>query len=115
MDESFEYNTTVSVAAVGLVRKSYVQPLTVKWVRDHDDNGNLTNYSEFPVQLNPIDPPVFLTWVVEAPLDVGGTLQIDLKLAKVCRATFRAHSLLLMGTLILGLSECERLRLPNVR
>lgn len=66
-----------------LVRKSYVQPLTVKWVRDHEDNGNLTNYTEFPVELMPADPPVFLTWAVEAPLDAGGTLQVELKLAKV--------------------------------
>lgn len=86
-----------SEEAVELVRKSSVQPLTIKWVTDTSDGtGNLTANTNIAVSLQPDDPPVVFSWTVLSPTDVGGTLVVDVKVNQVfasvssrCRETVK--------------------------
>ena len=70
---------------IQLVRKNYVQPLTVKWVQDqgNSSSSSVSSNVDIAVTLNPGDPPVNFEWIVVSPTDVGGTLVVDVNLEKV--------------------------------
>ena len=75
---------TVKENAVELVRKSYSQPLTVKWVKDRSDGSqNMTSDLDISVNLRPGDDPVVYSLTVLSPTDVGGTLVVDVKFNEV--------------------------------
>lgn len=66
------------------MRKNYVQPLTVKWVTFNSAiDSNVSANVNFNVSLHPAAPPVYFSLSISSPTDVGGTLQIELKLEKV--------------------------------
>lgn len=71
-----------------LKKKSYVQPLTSKWVTHDSIDSNVSSQVDFSVTLHADDPPVYFTWSIDSPTDVGGTLQIELKLEKVINTNF---------------------------
>lgn len=68
---------------VKLVRKNYVQALSAKWVVDQSIDGNISASSDSNIDLGPSDLPTYFTWTVLSPIDVGGTLQVDIKFNKV--------------------------------
>lgn len=75
--------------AVELVRKSYSQPLTVKWVKDRNDGSqNMTSDLDTSVNLRPGDDPVIYSFTILTPTDVGGTLVVDVKFNEVLTCFF---------------------------
>ena len=70
--------------ATQLARKNYVQPLNAKWVIDQSNgDSNISANTDFMVDLQPSGPSTMLSWTILSPIDLGGTLQIDLKFNKV--------------------------------
>ncbi len=70
--------------AIQLVKKNYVQPLNTKWVLDKSNgDGNISASTDFMLHLQPSDPSTLLSWTIQSPTDLGGTLQIDIKFDKV--------------------------------
>lgn len=83
-DSSVSVGERIDDSAVKLVRKSYVQPLSAKWVLDQSkEDGNITANTESILDLESSDIPSFLSWTILSPSDVGGTLQVDIKFNKV--------------------------------
>ena len=71
-------------SAIELMRKNYVQPLTAKWtIFDSSIDSNVSANVNFNVSLHPAAPPIYYSLSISSPTDVGGTLQIELKLEKV--------------------------------
>lgn len=67
-----------------LVRKNYVQSLSTKWVLEgKNGDGNISASTESSVDLLPNNLSSYWSWTVISPIDVGGTLQVDIKLNKV--------------------------------
>ena len=76
--------TDIQLTTTELMRKNYVQPLTVKWVTFNSAiDSNVSANVNFNVSLHPAAPPVYFSLSISSPTDVGGTLQIELKLEKV--------------------------------
>ena len=70
--------------ATQLARKNYVQPLNAKWVIDQSNgDSNISANTDFMVDLQSSGPSTLLSWTILSPIDLGGTLQIDLKFNKV--------------------------------
>ena len=67
--------------ATPLVRKSYPQPLTVVW--ETEQGPNLTGNRSFVINMTTGDAPALLMWSISSPDDLGGTLQVDLKINTV--------------------------------
>ena len=66
------------------MRKNYVQPLTAKWTTfDNAIDSNVSANVNFNVSLHPAASPIYFSLSISSPTDVGGTLQIELKLDKV--------------------------------
>ena len=74
---------------IPLVRKNYAQALNVKWVLDHktEEGFNISANTESMIDLELNDPPKFFSWSVISPMDIGGTLQVDVKFDKVNYST----------------------------
>ncbi len=73
-----------TATSVKLVRKSFVQPLSAKWVLDQSkEDGNITANVESILDLESGNIPTFISWTILSPTDVGGTLQVDIKFNKV--------------------------------
>ncbi|XP_057371417.1 transmembrane protein 8B-like [Daphnia carinata] len=73
-------NGDVEETASRLVRKSYAQPLNVKWILDQDNEaGNITASTESILDLESNDLPTLLSWTTFSPVDIGGTLQVDIR------------------------------------
>lgn len=78
-------------SVVQLVRKNSVQPLSAKWVLADPINGdgNISASTDSNINLGPTNLPTNLAWTVVSPIDVGGTLQVDIKFNKVKFRKFR--------------------------
>jgi len=86
-------------ATIELMRKNYVQPLTAKWTTfDNSIDSNVSANVNFNVSFHPAAPPIFFSLSISSPTDVGGTLQIELKLEKVKLVTYEIYYIKLLHT-----------------
>ena len=65
------------------MRKNYPQPLSVKWQRS---NSNLSASASMLIDVKS-NPDVF-TWTIMSPIDLGGTLQVEVQLTQVLVGNF---------------------------
>lgn len=70
--------------ATQLVRKSYSQTLTAKWIlNENGSSEDISGSPDFVLVLQPNDEPTFLSLAILSPTDLGGTLQVELSFEKV--------------------------------
>lgn len=66
------------------------------------------------IDLQPSDPPTFLSWIITSPTDIGGTLQIDIKFNKVRQIEVYYILTYYKYFAFVGRTEQQCFRLPDV-
>lgn len=90
-------------ATIELMRKNYVQPLTAKWTTfDNAIDSNVSANVNFNVSLHPAASPIYFSLSISSPTDVGGTLQIELKLDK------EQNTSIIFGCIMHNTLDCDR-------